>query len=72
MSPGQVDSAVPSVSTRWSQAVVAGSRDEKSSTPSADRTDKPAAESAADLRKRLLKLIVANEKSRRSDAQQNR
>ena len=32
MSPGHVDSAVPSVSTRWSQAVVAGSRDEKSST----------------------------------------
>lgn len=65
---GPADSSVPSISTRWSH-IVTSSRDDDSSARSSDRTDKPTdRESLAELRKRLLKLIVTNEKTRRSDA----
>lgn len=67
---------VPSPSTAWSQAVAFTQRidepTDKSASPSSDvrAADSAAAPSAAELRRQLLKMIVANEKLRRQDQQQ--
>lgn len=70
---GPVDFTPPSLATHWSPGA-SDARDgvtpDVKPTPRAEPTVQ--GESTAELRKRLLKLIVASEKSRRGESQPQR